>query len=403
MPNYRYKAYDRQGRAIEGQMQAENRKAVSLALTNQGFVPVAVAETGKGKSLIPADLFGGRVKLEEINVFTRQLWTMIRAGLPLQSSLVSLRDQIKNEKFKRIILELIKDLEAGSSFSMALSTHPKVFSPMYVNMIKAGEASGKLDDTLFHLAEAGQFEARTREKIKAATRYPIIAFCALVIAFLMLVTFVIPKFSSLFSQYKTELPLPTRILLGVNYVLRHDWLILLAALTGLVFLFRWSIGTARGRYQWNWFKIKVPVIGPLLFNLVMSRFAKVLSELLASGLPLLQTLELVSETVGNAVLEKEVLRLQQSVNEGKGMSETMKQGGFFSPMVVQMVAVGEQSGKMDELLGHIAAYYEDQADLMIKNLTTLIEPILIVFIGSMVLLLALGVFMPMWDLVKVFG
>ena len=400
MPNYRYKAYDRQGRVMESEIEGDSASAVSKMLTDQSYIPVSISEMKKSASFF-SEWFSPRVRLDELNIFTRQLWTLQRAGLPLQSSLVSLRDQVKSKAFKKVIIEVIKDLESGLSLSAAFARHPKIFQAFYVNMIKAGEASGKLDEILIHLAEMGQFEAQTKEKIQAATRYPMITFFSIIIAFVVVVTFVIPKFSVVFHQFSAKLPLPTQILLGINYVVRHQWPLLLVSIAGLVFLFRYSVGTVWGRYQWDKFKIKMPVIGPLMFNLIMSRFARILSELLASGLPILQSLQLVSETVDNAVVSKAVIQVQQSVNEGKGMSDPMRQSGLFLPMVVQMVAVGEQSGKTDELLRHVADYYGEQADYMIKNLTTLIEPILILFLGLMVLMLALGVFLPMWDLVSV--
>ncbi len=401
MAHFKYKAYDRQGHVVESEMDGDSALAVSKALNEHGYTPVTVSQVEKEVTSPEERWFSPRVRLDEINVFTRQLWTLQRAGLPLQSSLVSLRDQVKSKAFREVLTEVIADLESGHSLSAAFARHPKIFQPFYVNMIKAGEVSGKLDEILIHLAEMGHFEEQTREKIKSATRYPLITLLSIIIAFVIVVTFVIPKFSAVFGQMKTKLPLPTQILLGINDVVRHQWPILIISIAALVFLFRYFLSTSWGRYQWDRFTIKVPVIGPLVFNLVMSRFARILSELLSSGLPILQSLQLVSETVDNAVIARAVTEVQKSVNEGKGMSEPMKQSGLFLPMVVQMVNVGEQSGKTDELLRHVADYYGDQADLMIKNLTTLIEPMLIFILGSMVLMLALGVFLPMWDLVTV--
>ncbi len=395
MPNFNYKAYDRKGRATSGQMQAENAAGVSNSLSKQGYIPVSVTAVSSGFSLGP--LFG-KVNLTDVMVFTRQLWTLQKAGIPLQASLVSLRDQVTDPRFKKIIIEVIRSIEGGSSLSSAMASHPEAFDLLYVNMVKAGEASGKLDEVLFYLAEMCEFEAETREKIKSATRYPILALITLVFAFLMIVSFVIPKFSILFHQFKKELPMPTRILLGINHLIQHEWFLMLFVLVAFVFLFRFYTNTKQGRYQWDYFKIKMPVTGPLLFNLVMARFAKILSQLLSSGIPILQALQLVSDTVGNTVVQKAVIDIQRSVNEGKGMSEPMKRSGFFSPMVVQMVAVGEQSGQTEELLEHVSSYYELQANTMIKNLTTLIEPVLIAFLGLIVLFLALGIFLPMWDL-----
>ena len=398
MPYFRYKAVDRTGRRVIAKMQADNVAGVSNFLSKQGYIPVSIKEAPPDFSIL---LLLGKVSLDEVMMFTRQLWTLHRVGIPLQNSLVSLGAQTKNERFKKVITDIIQEIEGGVSLSAAMSTHPEVFDTLYVSMIKAGAVSGKLDEVLLYLAEMCRFEFETKAKIKAATRYPLLTLATLAMAFLMIVTFVIPKFTTLFRQFKAELPLPTRLLLAINYGIRHEWLLILLSLTAFCFLFRFYVKTERGKYQWDALKIKIPVMGPLLFNLVMSRFAKILSHLMSSGIPILESLRLVSETAGNAVIQKEIYGIQQGINEGKRMSERMEKSGFFSPMVVQMVAIGEQTGKTEELLNHVAAYYESQATSMINNLTTLIEPILILFLGGMDLFLALGIFLPMWDLTYV--
>jgi MSHA biogenesis protein MshG len=220
-------------------------------------------------------------------------------------------------------------------------------------------------------------------------------------AFVMIVMFVIPPFMNLYANYGANLPLPTRFLLFVNAAFRQYWYLVLLLVTGMVFAFKSYVNTKSGRYQWDYLMIKMPPTGSLFFNLSMSRFARILSQLLGSGVPILQSLQLVADTVGNTVIQKAIVSLQKSVNEGKGMSETMKRSGFFAPIVVQMVSIGEQTGKTEELLSHIAGYYEDQANGIIKNLSSLIEPILIFILGGMVLLLAMGVFLPTWNLVNV--
>jgi MSHA biogenesis protein MshG len=214
-------------------------------------------------------------------------------------------------------------------------------------------------------------------------------------------TFVVPKFTGVFASRGKQMPGPTRVLLALNDLIRNQWGWVILGIIALILLFRWYTSKPYGRYQYDFLKLKVPVIGKLLFFLYMSRFSKILSELLKTGVPILQSLQLVSDTLNNKVIERGVMAIQKSVNEGKGMSSAMKNTGLFTPMVVQMVEVGEHSGRTDELLAYVAEYYEDQANMMIKNFSTLIEPILLFVIGGMVLLLALGVFMPVWDLVNV--
>jgi type II secretory pathway component PulF len=399
MSEFRYRAYDRKGQAIEGTMQGESGQTVAAALSKQGFIPISVAPIrGAAKARIR---WTRRVRPEELYLFNRQLWTLLKAGLPLQSGLVSLREQTSNETLRRVIEAVIRDIEGGTALSASVAKHPEVFSPLYVSLVRAGEASGKLDEILFHVAEMGEFEVQTRDKIKSATRYPILAFTSLVIAFFMVVTYVIPKFADVFGQYGARLPLATRFLLGLNALLRHHWLELAIGGAAAWFGARALLDRPAIRYRWDLLKLKTPVFGPLFENLAMSRFSRVLAELLASGVPVLQALELVSGTADNAVIARAIEDIRHSVNEGRGMAEPMKSSRFFPPIVVNMVEVGEQTGKTEELLRHVADYYDDKASHMIKNLTTLIEPLFIVVLGGMVIVLALGVFSPMWGLVNV--
>ncbi len=403
MANFRYKARDRQGRAVSGVLEAPSERGASEELAKQGFIPITVerSSSSAGTDFSVARLFGPEVKLQERNIFTRQLWTLQKAGVPLVNSLNSLREQTKSKAFKRILAQLVRDLESGDAFSTTLSRHPETFDLLFVNMVRAGEASGKLDEVLYHLAEMGEFEAETRERVKTATRYPMITFASLIIAFFGMVTFVIPRFSGLYTQFSSDLPLPTRILLGINHAIRHEWILLILGTAAAVFAFRYLVNTPAGRYRWDYVTLKVPVFGPLMFNIMMSRFTRVLGELLASGVPIMQSLQLVADTVRNSVIRKAVIGIQESVNEGRGMSDPMRRCGLFTPMVYQMVAVGEQSGKTEELLRYVADYYQEQARYMMKNLTTLIEPMLIFVIGGLVTLLALGVFLPLWNMINV--
>ncbi len=400
MHNFSYRVRDRRGKAINGIMQGETAQAVAESLGKQGYFPMSIVES-KPLKFNFLDVFKPKVKKDDLNIFTRQLWTMQKAGLPLLSGLSSLREQASTETFKKVIVQLIKEIESGTSLSVALSQQPRVFEPVYVHMVRAGEASGKLDEIFFQLSEMGQFENATREKIRSATIYPVITFFSLMSAFFIVVTFVIPKFTGVFAQAGRKMPLPTRILLGVNDIVRHHWLEVIMVVVGAIFLFRLFVSTPVGRFQWDKVKLRVPILGKLVFFLQLSRFSRILGELLKTGVPILQSLQLVSDTLNNKVLEKAVMSIQESVNEGKGMSVAMKNIGIFTPMIVQMVEVGENSGRTDELLAYVSGYYEDQANTMIKNFSTLIEPILLAFLGGMVLLLALGVFLPVWDLVNV--
>ncbi|MBI4352845.1 MAG: type II secretion system F family protein [Candidatus Omnitrophica bacterium] len=401
MAHFRYEARDREGKAVKGVMEAPSQDAVAGALASKGHFPVKISQYYPVSRLSLGQFLGFRIKPEEINQFTRQLWAMQKAGIPIITSLRALQEETSNKAFKEVLAKVMRDLEEGESFSSALSRHPRVFSNVYVNGVRAGEISGKLEQVLFRLLAMGEFEAETRRKIQSATRYPLVVLVSLALAFTFIVAFVIPQFSIIYSAFRAELPLPTRVLMELSRLIRVYWLEGVMVLALLVFLFRLYVATKGGRYRRDYFVLKVPVVGRLVFYLLMGRFSRFLSELLASGVSLLQALQLVSESVGNAVIEKAVRDVQENVSGGKSMAEPMKQSGFFSTMVVQMVAIGEQTGKVDELLGHISDYYDEQANYLLKDLSTFIEPVLIVLMGGMVLALALGVFLPIWDLVKV--
>jgi type II secretory pathway component PulF len=285
---------------------------------------------------------------------------------------------------------------------LALEKHPKVFDALYINMIKASEASGTLDSALERLAVLGENDERIRLQIKSATRYPIIVILAIVIAFLILTTFIVPRFAKLYHQFNAVLPLPTQILLAINYLVTKFWWLLIMIMGFFIFLVNKFINTKIGRPWWDDLKLRIPVFGPLVLKLSMSRFTRITGTLMQSGLTILNILDLTKGGVGNVIIARTIDQIKNSVNEGKGMAEPMKASKMFPVMVVQMVAVGEETGKVDELLLHVADYYDSQVSYIVTNLITLIEPILIFILGAGVLFLALGIFLPIWNLIHVF-
>ena len=400
MPTYKYKVRDKHGRSVTGLMGGTEEKEVVDNLKKMGYTPISVkAQSSNAKS--SGISFFARVKDEDKALFTRQIHTLLKAGVPLLASLEAVGDQTSSSILMNVISKMKADVEAGASFSDALSKFPKIFSVLYVSMVKAGEATGALDDVMRRLAEMTEYDMEVKQKIKTATRYPMIALGALVIAFFVIVLFVIPRFSNFFLQFDLELPLPTRMLLGLYYVLSNYWFIVIGVLIALIAVFIRFINTTFGRRQWDMLKIKVPVFGPLLFKLSMARFAKTTSTLIASGIDMLKTLDLAADTVGNVVIATAIRDIREGVNQGQGLAGPMKVSKLFAPIVVQMVSIGEESGKLDELLLNTSEHYDQQVDYTMKNLTTLIEPILIFVLGIMVLFVALGVFLPMWDMVKI--
>ena len=403
MPNFRYKARDKFGKLVSGMMSGADRDAVASHLGGMGYVPISIEDISELELGLPKILeIFNRVTFADINVFTRQLLTLQKAGVPLLTGLDIIEKQTKNKLFRDRIKEIVADVEHGLSLSSALSKHSQLFNEFYVNMIKAGEASGLLDEVLARILEFGEKEADTKSKIKAAVRYPAMTLMALAAAFVIVVTFVIPKFSAIFAQFKTALPLPTRILLGLSFTLRHYWYVIIIVLALLIFFFVRYINTKEGRLRWDLFKLKVPIFGPLVSMFAMARFTRTMSILLRSGLPILQVLDMASRTSENAVISRAVDSIAASVKEGKGISEPMRLSGVFPVMVVSMVAIGEDTGKVDELLMSVSEYYDQQSDYLVQNLTAMLEPAFVLVLGAMVLTMALAIFLPMWNLITLF-
>lgn len=403
MITYQYKARDKFGKPVGGLMSGESESAVAAKLQEMGYVPISIGETKAGGSLGELlDKFMKKVSSADLNMFTKQFAALQKAGIPLLLTLRTLKEEVSNKNFKDTLEEITRDIEGGATLSGALAKYPAFFNPLYVNMVKTGEASGTLYQSLERLAELGEYEEKIRLRIKAATRYPLFVVIALVAGFLILTTLVVPRFAKIFAQFTTALPLPTQILLWLNLAVTRYWWLCLIFIGALIFGFNKFINTQAGRLQWDNFKLKVPVFGPLVLKLAMARFTRITGTLMKSGVGLFEILDLVSGGVGNVIIARTIENIKKSVSEGKGISEPMRSSGMFTPIVVQMVSVGEQTGRLDELLLFVSEYYETQAEYTVDNLTSLIEPILIFVLGCAVLFMALGIFLPMWNLMSLF-
>jgi len=386
-------------------MEASDRNAVVEHLERSGLIPIEVKEIRKGGGtggLASLSLTGRKkVKLDDIVLFTKQLVTLLKAGVPLLSALEALYEQSEHPTLKEVISELYRDVEGGSSLSDAMSKHKHVFSDLYVSSIRAGELSGALDTVLERMATLLEHDKATRAKIKSAMRYPIIVILSLGIAFTALMTFVVPRFVEMFLESGMELPLPTKILIAMSNGFKHYWHIGGGAIFLGVILFKQYIKTERGRYEWDRFKLKLPIFGPLLLKVAMSRFARMFQTLNSSGMPILQTLEILADTVGNEVVKREILKVAEGVQRGEGIAEPLRNSKLFPPMVIRMIAIGEQSGNLDSMLYSVSEHYDLEVDYAVKNLTTMIEPMLTVGLGAIVLFLALSIFLPMWNLTNI--
>lgn len=403
MPHYRYKARDKDGALHTGAMEARGKETVADQLSGQGFLPVLIEEQEQSLlSGIDLNALFNKVTSQDLIVFSRQLATLVNAGIPFLSSLGTIEKQSENPRLKAAIADIRRSVEGGASFSDALARHPGIFSKMYVSMIRAGETAGILDDILVRLAMLAEHDANTRSRVKTATRYPMIVVIAVGAAFAFLVSFVIPKFAAIFGRFKTELPMPTRVLIGINYAIQHYWYLIILGILLAVWLVIWYVNTSMGRWQWDRVKLRLPVFGMLFQKVALSRFARVFAAMQKSGISMMLTLDIAGETVGNVVIARAVQTMSDSLRDGKGLTAPMESSGLFPPLVVQMVAVGEETGKLDTMLSKVSDYYDTDVEYTLRNLSTLIEPVLLLFVGGMVLFLALGIFLPMWDLMSLF-
>ncbi|HTG02005.1 MAG TPA: type II secretion system F family protein [Nitrospirota bacterium] len=402
MPQFHYKARDKNGAVHEGTMDARARDAVADQLSGQGLIPVVIEEAAR--SPWDSGILGRftRVKHQDLIIFSRQLATLMSAGVPFIQSLVTTEKQTESPRLREAIADMRRDIEGGASFSDALAKHPDLFNKLYVSMIRAGETAGILDDILNRLALLAEHDAETRARVKTAVRYPLIVVTAICLAFVFLVTFVIPRFASMFERFKTELPLPTRILIGINTAVHNYWFVIILAAALCLWAAKAYIGTTRGRWQWDRFKLRLPVFGVLFQKVALSRFSRVFSAMQTSGLSMMLTLEITAETVGNVVIARVVQEMRDSIRDGKGLRAPMEASGLFPPLVIQMIAVGEEVGSIDVMLNKVSDYYDSDVEYALRNLSTMIEPFLLLFVGGIVLFLALGVFLPMWNMISLF-
>jgi MSHA biogenesis protein MshG len=404
MPTFKYRVRDKSGKSIAGTIDAPNVQMAGDQLYTLGYFPISIEEIGEAISLDLSALLTRfqKVKLDELIVFSQQLSTLYKAGLPLLSGLESITQQVKNKKFKMTLEEVHNQVEGGSTLHEAMSKYPEVFSTIYVNMVRAGEASGMLGEALDRFITLSDRELSTQQRVKEATRYPKIVILSLTVAFAVLLTFVIPRFAQIFAQFKTPLPLPTRIMIGINTVFQNYWYLVLIVVFGIPILLRRYLRTESGRYFWDRLKLRIPVFGPIFLKIALSRFSYTFAMLNRSGIPILQTLEITSTTINNINLSQSIEEISRNVREGRSLADAMRETEKFTPLIIQMVSVGESSGTLESMLMRITEYYDIEVDNLIKKMSTYIEPFLTLFLGVVVLFLALAVFLPWWNMAKLF-
>lgn len=405
MPQFVYTGRAQGGDAVRGVFDGESAVACASYLVRSGITPVSITESDRaerrGAGGAPFALFAPVVKPIDVQLFSRQLYTLMRAGVPILRALDGLVESTVNVAFKRVIEALKTALEAGRDLSAAMRQHPQVFSPFYVAMVRIGEATGRLEEILLRMFEYLEFERETRARIKEALRYPIFVVIAMAAAIAVINVFVIPAFAKVYAGLGAELPLMTRILIGTSrFTLDYGWL-LLAALAGAIAGFRLWRASDSGRLVWDRFKLRLPLTGSIVLRSTLARFARSLALSLRSGIPAAQALAVVAEVSDNAWIASRIEQMRNGIERGESVLRTAQATRVFNPVVLQMIAVGEETGSMDELMQEVAEMYEREVDYEIKTLAARIEPIIVVALGAVVLVLALGVFLPMWDLARV--
>lgn len=403
MPFFAYKGRDSKGALVQGVLEGVDSNSLASQLASLNITPIEIKKqiTSSKEGAQSFNLFEEKIETIDLMLFSRQMYTLLKAGIPIMNAFNGLQASTTNKTLAKVIANLRENLGSGRELSASLSLHPKVFSAFYISMIRVGETTGMLETVFLRLFDHLEFEKFMHEQIKAALRYPTFVVSAMGIAIVVVNLFVIPAFAKVFAGFGAELPLMTRILLGFSNFMTVSWPYLIAAGIGAVFLFRSYTATPTGKYNWDSLKLKLPLAGKIIHKSIMARFARSFALASKSGVPITQGLNLVSQTTDNDYVARKIDQMREGVERGESILRTASNSGVFNPIVLQMIAVGEETGALDDLMQEVADMYQRDVEYEIKTLGAQIEPILIVFLGVMVLILALGIFLPIWDLGKV--
>ncbi len=409
MPTFDYLAKNKNGKDVRGTQEAENASELVKQLKTQGFIVIRVEEAKKKPSVFsiqkgaaPKVARGksGAVKLDDLVVFARQMATLVNAGIPLVQALDILADQVEKEKLRQILRTMHRDVQSGKSLSESMQAFQNIFTGLFVHMVRAGETSGKLQEILDRVAQYLEKSSALQKKVKSAMMYPaVVSLMAFAITFLML-AFVIPKFADIFAGLDAKLPAMTQGLIDVSNFLAVNWWWVLSGLGGLVWGLKKFAGTPAGRMIWDSFTLRAPIFGPIVMKVAVSKFARTLSTLVKSGISILAALEIVSKTFGNVCLEKVIIGLMDSVQRGESISGQLEKSGLFPSMVVRMIAIGEETGELEEMLSKVADFYDTQVDAAVAGLTSLIEPLIIAFLGIVIGGIVIALFLPILTLTQ---
>jgi MSHA biogenesis protein MshG len=407
MPIFSYKGRSLRGEAVAGQLEGDSPDAVATRLFNSGVTPIDIKIADEKERGDAGELWrkmgGGKPKTSDLIMFSRQMYTISKSGIPLLRGFHGLVETTHNVILRRTLEDVIASLESGRDLATSLARHPEVFSNLYISIVRVGESTGTLDTAFLRLCEYLSVDQDVQDRVKEAMRYPIIVMIAISIAIAVITVFVIPNFAPLFKVLGDDIPMPTRIIMGVSSFAQHYWYVVLASLAAVFVWARYYTSTEKGRYNWHKLKLRIPVMGMLAHQAILARVSRSLSISLKAGMPMIQTLNVIARSAGNDFMTERVLRLRDAVERGDPLSRAAATVGMFPPLVLQMMSVGEETGALAELLDEVADYYKREVDFTLKNLSAMIEPIMIVAVGVMVLILALGVFLPMWNLIAKVG
>jgi MSHA biogenesis protein MshG len=403
MAQFSYKARNASGQAINGQLEAGSQSAAAQQLLNSGITPIEItaeSKPGEGPSLLSMELGSGRPTLADMVLFSRQMYALTKAGVPIIRGLTQLSDTTRSRGLKAAIEAISTDLESGRDLAGAMARHPRIFGPLFVNMVRVGEESGRLEEAFQRMYEYLEHERTTVNQIKSALRYPSFVIISIVLAVGVLMRYVIPKFADVYAGFDAELPLPTRILIGTSDFVVNWWWAIIVLAFALVLLVLQFVNSDKGRLWWDEKKLKLPLVGDIILRASLSRFSRAFSMASRSGVPLIQALTVVSRAVDNRYLEQKVLGMRGGIERGESITRVAANARIFTPLVLQMLAVGEETGQVDDMLEEVADFYASEVEYDVARLGEIIQPVLIVAIGIIVFIMALGVFLPMWDLMQ---
>ena len=404
MGTFAYRGRDSGGAVVEGTLESATAAGAADQLTGRGIIPLSITATAARPAEAPKEasegMFADKVGHTEVLLFSRQINTLMKAGVPIMRALTGLQESSDNKAMKKTLQEVRESLDSGRELSASLARHPKVFSPFYLSMVRVGEMTGLLEEIFLRLFHHLEFEAFMRNQVKSALRYPSFVVAAMIGAIVVVNIWVIPAFAQVFKGFNTELPLMTRVLIGFSDFMVAAWPVMLLAAAAAVFGFRAWVATPKGRLSWDSLKLRVPIAGKIIRKATLARFARSFALAMRSGVPVIQAMTVVSQTVDNQFIAGKIEQMREGIERGESVLRTALTAAVFTPVVLQMIAVGEESGALDEMMEQVADMYQREVEYELKTLSDQIEPILIVFLGALVLILALGIFLPIWDLGK---